>query len=394
MILWLIFAAMTAAAIFAVLWPLGHPARTSSGSELLVYKDQLQEIDRDRAGGLLGEAEAEAARLEVSRRLLAAAQTEPSTATAAENMSAAPALGRRRRVAMLAVLVILPLGPASLYAALGSPNLPGQPALARDMAPHGRESPATLVSQVEARLARNPDDGRGWELLAPVYMRLGRFDDAVAAQRKSLALNGETAARRADLGEALVAAANGVVTADAKSEFDRAVALDAHDAKARYFLGLAAEQDGDNEGAAAIWGSLLNDSPPNAPYVEFVRRALARVASAAPQPKPSAGGGQNNINVNGAPAPGPTAKDVAAAQNMSEVERRDMIRGMVARLADRLQQDGADVEGWLRLVRSYVVLGDLDKARAAAEDAKRALAGRPEEVKRIDDLVKGLGLEG
>jgi cytochrome c-type biogenesis protein CcmH len=393
MILWLIFAAMTAAAILAVLWPLGRPARTRGGSDLLVYEDQLQEIDRDRAAGLLGEAEAEAARIEVSRRLLAAAETETSTATAAAATSAAPTLGRRRAV-MLAVLVILPLGPAGLYVALGSPNLPGQSAFARDMAPHGRESLATLVSQVEAHLARNPDDGRGWELLAPVYMRLNRFDDAVAARRKSLVLNGETAERRADLGEALVAAANGVVTADARGEFDRAMALDAHDAKARYFLGLAAEQDGNDEGAAVIWGSLLKDSPPNAPYVEFVRRALARVAGAGSQPKVNATALQENNNVSGAPASGPTAKDVAAAQPMSEDERRDMIRGMVARLADRLRHDGADVEGWLRLVRSYVVLGDLDKARAAAEDAKRALADRPDEIKRIDDLVKGLGLEG
>jgi cytochrome c-type biogenesis protein CcmH len=79
---------------------------------------------------------------------------------------------------------------------------------------------------------------------------------------------------------------------------------------------------------------------------------------------------------------------------MSDDERRDMIRGMVVRLADRLHDDGADVEGWLRLVRAYVVLGDRDKARNAAADAKRALGERPDDIKRIDDLVKGLGLEG
>lgn len=376
MILWLIFASMTVVAILAVLWPLGRGSRAvRGGSDLVVYKDQLQEIDRDRAAGLIGEAEAEAARLEVSRRLLAAAdaaESEPRTASAA---TAAHPL-RRRRAAALAALVILPFGPPSLYMMLGSPNLPGEPAFARVKTAQGRESIASLVSKVEAHLARNPNDGAGWEVIAPVYIRLGRFDDAVAARRKSLALNGDTATREADLGEALAAAANGVVTAEAKDAFERAVALDPHEAKARYFLGLAAKQDGRNAEAASIWRSLLVDAPPGAPWVAFVREALARV-TAAPVAQP-----------------GPSGTDMAAAANMSDDQRRDMIRGMVARLADRLHENGADIEGWLRLVRSYVVLGDRDKAKAAAADAKRALADHPDEIKRIDDLVKGLGLEG
>jgi cytochrome c-type biogenesis protein CcmH len=373
MILWFIFALMTAAAIFAVMWPLGRvPRAAGGGSDLLVYKDQLQEIDRDRTAGLIGEAEAEAARLEVSRRLLSAANAQSPAAFAA----AAPPNLRRRRAAALAVLVILPFGPPSLYIALGSPNVPGESAFARVNTPQGSESIASLVSQVEAHLARDPNDGAGWEIVAPVYMRLGRFDDAVAARKKSLMLNGETANREADLGEAETAAANGVVTADAKATFDRAVARDPHEAKARYFLGLAAEQDGKSEEAAGIWRSLLADAPAGAPWVEFVRAALARTTEA-----PGA-------------APGPTTDDMANASNMSDDQRRDMIRGMVTRLADRLHDDGADVEGWLRLVRAYVVLGDRDKAKNAAGDAKQALGDRPDDIKRIDDLVKGLGLEG
>ena len=372
MILFFILASMTAAATFVVLWSLGRSQRVGGGSDLLVYKDQLQEIDRDRAAGLIGEAEAEAARLEVSRRLLTAADRE----TPAVFDAAAPRNLRRRRTAALAALIILPLGPPSLYIALGSPSLRGEPALARVTSPQGNKSVAALVGQVEAHLARNPDDGSGWEVLAPVYMRLGRFDDAVAARRKSLALNGATATREADLGEALAGAANGVVTAEAKGLFERAVARDPHEAKARYFLGLAAEQDGKADAAAAIWRALLADAPAGAQWVEFVRGALARVAGA-----PDA-------------AAGPSADDAARAAKMTDEQRRDMIRGMVGRLADRLQNDGADVEGWLRLVRSYVVLGDRDRARGVAADARRALAGRPDEVKRIDDLLKGLGLEG
>jgi cytochrome c-type biogenesis protein CcmH len=378
MILFFILASMTAAATFVVLWSLGRGQRAVGGSDLLVYKDQLQEIGRDRAAGLIGEAEAEAARLEVSRRLLTAADQE----TPAVFDAAAPRNLRRRRTAALAALIILPLGPPSLYIALGSPGLSGEPALARVTSPQGNESVAALVGQVEAHLARNPNDGSGWEVLAPVYIRLGRFDDAVAARRKSLALNGATATRESDLGEALAGAANGVVTAEAKDLFERAVARDPHEAKARYFLGLAAEQDGKADAAAAIWRALLTDAPPGAQWVEFVRGALARV------------GGPLGATVVPGAAAGPTADDAASAAKMTDEQRRDMIRGMVGRLAERLQNDGADVEGWLRLVRSYVVLGDRDRAKGVAADARRALAGRPDEVKRIDDLLKGLGLEG
>ncbi len=373
MILWIIFALMTGAAIFAVLLPLGRvPRPASGGSDVLVYKDQLEEVDRDRASGLIGEAEAEAARLEVSRRLLSAADLSRPPASAAD---AQPSL-HRRRLAALAALVVLPFGPLGLYVALGSPNLPGEPAFARVSTPQGYESIAKLVNQVGAHLARSPDDGAGWEVLAPVYMRLNRFDDAVEARKKALKLIGESATREADLGEAETAAANGVVTADAKAAFERAVSRDPHEAKARYFLGLAAEQDGKTEEATAMWRALLADAPAGAQWVSFVSQALARTTGA-----PVA-------------SPGPNADDVAAASDMSDGARRDMIRGMVARLADRLHGDGADVDGWIRLVRAYVVLGDRDKARDAAADAKRALGDRPDEVKRIDDLIKDLGLEG
>jgi cytochrome c-type biogenesis protein CcmH len=377
MILWCIFALMTAAAIFAVVWPLGRkPGKLVGGSDLIVYKDQLHEIDRDRAAGLIGEAEAETARLEVSRRLLAAADTQPPSAPSTFSR---PML-RRRRAAAIAALIILPFGPPTLYIAFGSPNVPWEPAFARVDTSQGRESVDSLVSKVEAHLANNPNDGSGWQVIAPVYMRLGRFDDAVAARKKSLALNGDSAMRQADLGEAMTAAADGVVTADAKAAFERAIANDPHEAKARYFLGLAAEQDGHSGQATTIWRSLLADAPAGAPWIKFVSEALSR-----------AGGGQSSIS---GPSPGPSAEDVAAAADMSDDARRDMIRGMVARLAGRLHDNGADIEAWLRLVRAYVVLGDRDKARDAAADAKRALSDHPDEIKRIDELVKGLGLEG
>jgi cytochrome c-type biogenesis protein CcmH len=375
MILWIIFALMTAAAILAVLWPLGRKAvAAGGGNDLLVYQDQLEEIGRDRNAGLIGQAEAEAARVEVSRRLLAAADAQ---ATSAKPVASTAQSLRRHRTAAVTALVVLALLPLGFYLELGAPEVPGQPAFARARTPPGGQSIDSLVSQVEAHLAQKPNDGPGWEVIAPVYLRLGRFDDAVAARRKALALNGETAARDADLGEALVAAASGVVTGEAKKEFDAAVARESVQPKAQYFLGLAEEQDGNRDAAARRWRAMLEQAPPNAPWIGFVRTALGRVTG---EPVPEAAG--------------PSDQDVAAAENMSDEQRAAMIRGMVARLSDQLHADGNNVDGWLRLMRAYVVLGERDKAKGAADDARHALASRPDDIKRIDDLVKGLGIEG
>ncbi|MGH6725153.1 MAG: c-type cytochrome biogenesis protein CcmI, partial [Pseudolabrys sp.] len=218
MTLWLLISLMTAAAIFAVLWPLAQRKPLRRGSEVAVYRDQLDEIVRDRAAGRIGEAEAEAARVEVSRRLIAAADAAAAEKPAAE----APSLWRRRTTAV-AALVLMPIGAVLLYLAIGSPDLPGEPLSARLQAPSQNRSIENMIAEVEDHLARHPNDGRGWQVLAPVYMRLGRFNDAVRAYRNILSLDGSTAAHEADLGEALVFAANGVVTADAKAQFDRAL---------------------------------------------------------------------------------------------------------------------------------------------------------------------------
>jgi len=373
MMLWVIFAFMTAAAVLAVLWPLGRTPKVDQGSgDLAVYKDQLAEIARDRAAGLLGESEAEAARVEVSRRLLAAADAE-AAARGGPAPTARPQW--RRRAAAITAALGVPALALALYVPLGSPNVPDQPAFGRVKTAQGSQSIEQMIGQVEAHLARDPNDGQGWEVIAPIYLRLGRFDDAVMALRKAITLNGDSATRESGLGEALVAAANGVVTAEAKAAFQHALDTDPQDAKARYFLGLADEQDGDREAAAAKWRALLDQAPPNAPWTGFVRAALARVTEAAG----SIGGAGGSDN---------------AAASMTDQQRNDMIRGMVQRLADRLHANGDDVDGWMRLLRAYMVLEDRDKAKAAAAEARRALASRPEAVKQIDDLVQSLGLNG
>ncbi len=368
MILWLIFAAMTAAAMLAVLLPLRRRAPARSGSDVAVYRDQLEEVDRDRAAGLVGAAEAEAARVEISRRLLAAA--------APPGRADAPVEAKwGRRAAALAGVVMLPLGSAALYLALGSPGVPSEPLASRSVAAPAPTSIEAMVAQVEAHLAGNPEDGRGWEVLAPVYLRTGRFEDAVKARRHALRLLGATAVREADLGQALVAAADGVVTADARAAFERAAALDPGDVMARYFFGLSAEQEGRRAEAAAIWRKLLADAPPSARWTATVQAALAQIGEAvAPVPPPQAA------------APAGPPKPLAEPPG-------EMILAMVARLAERLKADGSDLDGWVRLVRSYLVLGDQAKAQAALEDGRRALASDPDKLRRLDEAASELGVK-
>lgn len=367
MTLWFVFALMTAAAIFAVLWPLSRRNRSQNdASEATVYKDQLSEIDRDLAAGLIGAPEAEAARVEIGRRLLAAADEQRGPPVAASI--------RWRRIAALIALIGLPIGSVAFYLPLGSPQLGDFPLAERMRQPSGNQSLDNLVAQVEAHLEKNPTDGRGWNVLAPVLTRLGRYDDAVRAYRNSITYNGESAERRADLGEALTGAAGGVVTAEAKTEFERAAALDADEMKAQYFLGLSAEQDGRKSEAAAIWNGLLAKSPPDAPWRPLVQTALAQVG--------------------GATAPALPNGAMAAAKDMSEADRNTMIHSMVERLATRLKQNGDDVEGWLRLVRAYMVLGERDKAKSALTDARQAVANDAERLRQLNEGLKNLGLDG
>ena len=367
MTLWFMFALMTVAAIFAVLWPLSRGSSApAGGSEEAVYRDQLAEIDRDVAAGLIGVSEAEAARVEIGRRLLAAADGQ-------RDLTARSNLGLRRASAIVA-LVGLPIAAVTFYLALGSPRLGDFPLASRTRTADVNQPLDNMVAQVEAHLEQNPADGRGWTVLAPVLARLGRYDDAVRAYRNVITYAGDSAERRSDLGEALAMVAGGVVTAEAKAEFERAVAQSADEPKANYFLGLAAEQDGRQADAAAIWRGILAKAPADAPWRPLVEAALARVGVSA--------------------APALSSEAMAAAKDMNEDDRGAMIHGMVDRLATRLKQNGDDVEGWLRLMRAYMVMGERDKAASALVEARQAVANDTERLRQLNEGVKNLGLGG
>jgi cytochrome c-type biogenesis protein CcmH len=212
-------------------------------------------------------------------------------------------------------------------------------------------------------------------------MRQGRYDDAVRADRNALRLLGETTARQGDLAEALISQANGVITGEAKSLLEKISTNDPADARAQFYLGLAAEQDGRKTDAAKIWQTLLAKAPADAPWRGTVEESLTRVGGASPPIAAQAA------------APGPTSADVAAAAGMAPADRERMVRSMVDRLAARLHEDGGDVDGWLRLMRAHLVLGERDKALAAEADARRALKDAPDKLRKIDDGIKSAGLE-
>jgi len=272
----------------------------------------------------------------------------------------------------------LPVTAAAFYIALGSPMLPEQAAGVTN-APSADDSIQRLVAEVEQHLAAHPDDGRGWEVIAPVYLRMGRFEDAIKARRNALRLNGETADRVAALGEALTLAGNGVVNAEARMAFQRADSLEKGNPLAGYYLGLAAEQEGDKERAAATWHILVDSAPADAAWRPFVQAAIDRVEGRGPAKERSSG---------------PTQGQVAATTEMPAEQRDAMVLGMVQRLSERLHRDGGDPEAWARLVRSYNVLRKPEDARAAAIDARQALAHEPEKLRRLNELLRELGIEG
>src|ERR1700731_3268768 len=364
--LWLIFAVLTAAAALTVLWPLAKTPRGVARREIGIasYKAQLAEIERDEAQRLVAPEDAQGAKAEAARRLMAAdAAIEPPLA----------ASRTRARLVSVGILIFVPVLALSLYATIGRPDMPDAPLAARLEASPARMDLAAAIARIEAHLAQHPDDGRGYEVLAPIYLRMGRAGEAVNAARAALRLLGETPARHALYGEALVAAANGVVTPEAKQFFEAAAAKDPSAAEPRFFFRLAAEQERDKASARDIWGKLVAEAPQDAPWAQVRRERLAALG-AGPE----------------------TTQDGLAAkiEALPEAGRMNAIRGMVAGLASRLAQNGQDLEGWLRLVRSYTVLREPGKARSALIDAERSLAGDPSAIARIEALARELGLEG
>ncbi len=389
MLIWVVLACLTAIVLFVLLRPLagaGASHRTPEAFDAAVYRDQLGEIDSDRARGLIGAEEAEGARIEVARRLLAADSTARSADRAKPD-------GTRARTAMIAVGAALPLLALGVYLTYGSPRLPDQPLAARLADPASDRNLEALVARAEARLRQHPEEGEGWEAIAPVYLSWRRYDDAAQAYAQAIRLLGPSAKRFSGQGQAVVLANNGVVTEDARRALERAHELDQTLIEPRILLAIAKEQDGQFAAAIADWRAILDSTDGEAPWRAMVETRIG-AAEAHVAGKP--------VAENEAPAPpradapaqdGPSGSDISAAQAMSPAERQAMIEQMVGRLAARLDQDGSDLPGWLKLVRAYSVLERKDDALKALQRAKSQFSGNEQAIEQLDQLAAELGLK-
>ena len=368
-LLWAILAAMTLAVTAALVTPLLRlrpPRGRRADFDRQVYRDQLGELDADVERGVVTAAEAEAARIEIQRRLIATADGDGE----------APAAAGAPRAVALGVAVLVPAAALSLYLWLGDPGAPApkEPSRAAgaEAAPEAHELD-TNIEKLRAHLASQSGDLQGWLLLARSLTVVGRHGEAAAAYRRAAAIEPGNFDVKAGAAEALVAASGGRVTPEARAGFREVLAARPGDPAARYYLALGKAQDGELRDAFDMWRSLLLDAPLDAPWREplaqRVRELAARlgVDGAAWASRPEDGGERR----------GPTAEDMAAAADMSPEERRRMIRGMVEGLAARLEDEPDDAEGWRRLVRVYGVLGERQEAYAAMA---RAVARLPDDA--------------
>lgn len=383
MTLWIAFAVLTAAVLAALLQPLLRPAARPSAAadaDLAVYRDQLSELEAERGRGLIPDTEAEAARTEIARRVLASADR-------VDHAEASPTAARDgvARVVGLGLAAAMPIAAMALYLLVGSPGMPDFPFSARTSPSIDAAGFPQLIARVEARLREHPDDGEGWDVIAPVYLKQARYADAADAFTRAIAALGESPRRLAGLAEASIQRHDGIVTETARVSYEKLVKLEPSRPEPRFWLAVAQEQDGRISDAVAAYDALLRDAPPNASWRAAVteRRDAARARLSQPGASPSPVAADR----------GPTADDVAAAERLTPEARTEFINQMVASLAERLRKDGADLAGWQRLIRAYMVLGRNADALAALADARRALASEPPSLAALDALAKSLRIE-
>jgi cytochrome c-type biogenesis protein CcmH len=383
---WLVAAFLTLAAALAVMFPFLRPPRDraeGSDHDLEVYRDQLGELERDVARGTIGREEAAEARAEIGRRILRLERSGGGSARAT---------GKAGRMMVAAAVLAVPLVSWSVYTAIGSPGVSSEPLEARLTKDPDDSTLQELVARAERHLAENPRDARGWDVLAPVYFRLGRYADAENAYRQAINLSGSTAARQAGLGEAITADGGGVVSADAEAAFQRALDLEPTASKPRFFLAMAKAQEGQTDAARTMWKAMQDDLPANSPWRGAVEQALAQLG-------PSDGGAGAAVAegpaeaVAPSDAPGPSKDQMAAAAQMAPKDRMAMIEGMVSRLDQRLREQPGDAEAWQRLVRSYLVLGHKEKAADALKRGVAALGTDTDKAKKLQAFAASQGLE-
>ncbi|MEO9460493.1 MAG: c-type cytochrome biogenesis protein CcmI [Lentilitoribacter sp.] len=402
MIFWILIFGLTTLTIALLLRPL---LREQQGDDDLlaydreVYKDQLSEIDRDFDNGLLTENEAELARIEISRRLLAA-DVKSKTAVKGMKMSFA---------VILPIALAIPAIAIGTYTIVGQPMSPDMPLALRTAPPANEvaaraipDDIAEMVAQAEAHLVQNPNDGRGWDVLAPIYFRMGEYLKAQQAFAKAIELEGSTALRHASLGEAIVTAQEGLVTPEARSNFVKALEIQPDAPRPKFFLALGLGQIGQNDKAIAAFEDLAEMSPADAPWIRAVQVQIASLKGVDPDsvvlktlPASTSEQASSSAEIDSQPSQlgNPSEEDIATASEMDSGDRMDMIKNMVASLDERLNDEPDNFEGWQRLLQSYVVLGDEESAVNALVRALKVFSSDTDQGKALLAQAKSLGIK-
>ncbi len=324
----------------------------------------MAELDREEERGEVGKEEAEQTRTEISRRLLKASrQSSPALFGGPVRFNA--------NFAFFALAAVIAIGAVSLYTVFGTPSLSDQPLEARLHAPPREQSIAIQIANVERALREHPKDAAGWNVIAPVYFKMGQFDKAAEAYWKAIRFGGEDEDKLLGLVESLTYAKDGVIPPEAKPALDAALSRNPKSLRGRFLLAILASQDGRRGDAEQTFRAMLSENIPNE-WKGLINNQLADLAA-----EPEAKG----------------AEGAEASGDSFQGEQGARIRGMVERLAARLKENGADLDGWLKLIRSYAVLKETDKAQDAAASARKQFASEPQALGQIESLTSGLGLE-
>jgi cytochrome c-type biogenesis protein CcmH len=450
MLLWIILTAMTAAAAVWLTAPLlrRYDERTAAkANDLEVYRDQLVEVEREKALGLIDKEQAEASILEIKRRLLGVERP-------ASDGLRMPTLGERHlAVATIGGLVVL--GATILYSNMGRPDLPsvarepsalvigaggqgtsfrpkrGGPGVAVAANPAQQTAAVTgggaapnegavqqagsldeMIQRLLERAKKEPGNADTWRMLGWSYVAIEKFGEAADAYAKAIAIDPRNAGLHAARGEALVRAGDGKIQGEAAAAFDAALAIDAKDPLARFFKGLADLQSGKKPEALEAWIALLRDIGPADEHAADLRTRITTLAGelkvdvsarlpAATKPGADAGSPPLQLlkddpafggSAAAGSARGPNASDIKSAETMSATDRAGMIRGMVDKLAARLETSPRDADGWIQLIRSRKVLGEEGAAKAALDKAIGVFADAPQEQSRITAAAGEMGV--
>ncbi len=365
--IWLIFAVLTAGVILGITRSLRR-ASSSEGaraSEIEAYKLQLYELEREEERGVLGKVEAQQTRAEVSRRLLRASrQSVEASSKKPRVLSAA--------ISFIVVAALVSLGSIGTYVYYGKPGIPDQPLEARLSAPFGEQSLDVQVANMERRLRQNPADATGWAALASIYFKNGVFEKAADTYQRAIDAGGENENILLGLSESLTFANDGFISEQAAQALQTALKRNPSSTRGRFWSALLAEQDGKKAEAEKIYRDLLAAQihPTLRNIVTQRLEALSAVADngAASEERKSA------------------AQDAVTDRG----EEQKMIRGMVEKLAARLEKDKSDLNGWLMLIRSYAVLKDVHKAKATMAAVREQFASDPSALEQIDAINKEL----